>query len=482
MTEQPMGIMDDDGVVADPAPAEDAGPAASGAMLVPLDDIQLSPTAAQAHRRGIRDEEALRGLAASIEAEGLLSPVLVRRAANGGSLELVAGERRYEAHRLLGRTEIAALEVDRDAADVAQIVENLQREDLDPMTESIACRDLAAAGLSTDEIARRIGRGESTVRSRISLTRLPDEARDALAAGTIVLATAELIARFPAEARPAVLATSLPEEWQRDAGAVPYRQVEMRVVRRHSAAVRRGGFDPRDDTLGGRGACHGCAYHSTGGGVFDGHCLDTACWADKSDKAADRSLAYGADHPVEQYSRQRHYLPEDRMPGPDGMWQPVRDIVAALGAEPQTYQAVVRADPALSQPARHVVFWRRKDVRALLPAAETTPSRGSDGWGWEEQQELVRRLWKLLGELPAPPPWTAAVVLRWMLERLDDTEAELALEEWPDPAALAPREAQRAVARLLDLDAAYCPPEAAAAERGIDVEAVKAAIVRERKA
>lgn len=133
------------------------------------------------------DLEAINDLAASIEAVGLLQPVVVR--AEGDRYVLVAGERRLRAMKQLGRPEVAA--VIRSSADGATnlteaLVENLQREDLSPLEEAAAYSELLEEyGLTHEEIAQQVGKSRSTVTNTLRLLQLPAAIQKLVASGDL---------------------------------------------------------------------------------------------------------------------------------------------------------------------------------------------------------------------------------------------------------------------------------------------------------
>jgi ParB family transcriptional regulator, chromosome partitioning protein len=133
------------------------------------------------------DEESLLALAGSLGDRGVLQPVLVRPAA-GGAYELIAGERRWRAAQLAGLETIPALVRDQDDAESLELalVENMAREDLNPIEEARACALLVEElGLTREEIGRRVGRSRVAVSNLLRLLDLPDEALDLLAQGAL---------------------------------------------------------------------------------------------------------------------------------------------------------------------------------------------------------------------------------------------------------------------------------------------------------
>jgi ParB family chromosome partitioning protein len=141
---------------------------------VPIDLVEPNP---HQPRRSF-DEESLAALAASLGERGVLQPVLVRPLA-GGRYELIAGERRWRAARLAGLDEIPAIVRQHDDAASLElaVIENMAREDLNPVEEARACAALVdELGLTREQIGRRVGRSRVAVSNLIRLLDLPDEA------------------------------------------------------------------------------------------------------------------------------------------------------------------------------------------------------------------------------------------------------------------------------------------------------------------
>jgi ParB family chromosome partitioning protein len=140
---------------------------------LPVELIVANPN--QPRRRF--DEEALNALAGSLGERGVLQPVLVRPKP-GGMYELVAGERRWRAAQIAGLTEIPALVRPRDDAATLELalIENMAREDLNPIEEARACAALVEElGLTREEVGRRVGRSRVAVSNLLRLLDLPDE-------------------------------------------------------------------------------------------------------------------------------------------------------------------------------------------------------------------------------------------------------------------------------------------------------------------
>ncbi len=151
------------------------------------------------------DKESLQVLADSISQYGVLQPIIVREdsfAAN--SYEIIAGERRWRAAKLAGLSEIPAVIIDGDELKAAQIsiIENVQREDLNPVEEAMAYDALIDKfGLKQDEVAQQVGKSRSTIANMLRLLDLPEEALELLRQGMLTTGHARtLLALENAEA------------------------------------------------------------------------------------------------------------------------------------------------------------------------------------------------------------------------------------------------------------------------------------------
>jgi len=135
------------------------------------------------------DKEALEQLADSIGRFGVLQPIVVRENSfTAGTYEIIAGERRWRAAKLAGLTEIAAVVIDGDELKAAQvsIIENVQREDLNPVEEAMAYASLIDNfGLKQDEVAAQVGKSRSAVANMLRILELPDDVLEMLRDGMI---------------------------------------------------------------------------------------------------------------------------------------------------------------------------------------------------------------------------------------------------------------------------------------------------------
>ncbi len=177
-----------------------AGPAArSGAFEVDIDLIAPS----RFQPRGRAAASGLDELAASIRSSGLIQPVIVRKADHG--YQLIAGERRWRAARLAGLHKIPVIVRDIAAGQdqrllVMALIENIQREDLNPIDEAAAYRRLIDEfHLTQDAIATSVGKDRATVANYLRLLKLPQEVRDEVLAGTISMGHARALLALEGE-------------------------------------------------------------------------------------------------------------------------------------------------------------------------------------------------------------------------------------------------------------------------------------------
>ncbi len=148
--------------------------------------------------RKLFDEARLRELADSIQSQGLIQPVLVRK--DGEGYVLIAGERRWRAAQLAGLKEIPALvkEVSEAQAFELALVENLQRADLNPIEEAEGYRRLTEEfGLTQEQVSQRVGKDRSTVANALRLLGLPDEVKSLVAEGSISMGHARALLGVP---------------------------------------------------------------------------------------------------------------------------------------------------------------------------------------------------------------------------------------------------------------------------------------------
>ena len=162
--------------------------AADGApSTLPLDQM----VAGMYQPRTRMDEGALYELAESIKAQGVMQPILVRRLTDGpnaGKYEIIAGERRFRASKLAGLTEVPVLvrDVPNEAAAAMALIENMQREDLNPLEEAQGLQRLVKEfGLTHEQAAQAVGRSRSAASNLLRLLNLAEPVQGMLMAGDI---------------------------------------------------------------------------------------------------------------------------------------------------------------------------------------------------------------------------------------------------------------------------------------------------------
>ncbi len=157
----------------------------------PLEDIIPNPL----QPRKLFHKEELDELAASIESKGVLQPLIVR-SLGGGKYELVAGERRFRAARMAGLAKIPVVVNNTDESGTLELglIENIQRQDLNPIEEALAYKELLSRHQYTqDELAKQVGKDRSSIANSLRLLKLPDRIRDCLINNQISMGHARAI-------------------------------------------------------------------------------------------------------------------------------------------------------------------------------------------------------------------------------------------------------------------------------------------------
>lgn len=145
------------------------------------------------------DEQALSELADSISVHGVLQPLLVRPIVGGG-YQIVAGERRWRAARMAGVTQVPAVVRELSDTQVMELalIENLQREDLNPMEEALGYRSLMEeCGMTQEEAAKSVGKSRPAVANALRLLNLPEQIQQLVSSGKISAGHARTLLSFP---------------------------------------------------------------------------------------------------------------------------------------------------------------------------------------------------------------------------------------------------------------------------------------------
>ncbi len=213
-----------------PATELPAAPQADDPASVALDEIYRSPF--QPRRRV--DDEGLEELAASIRSQGLLQPVVVRPRAAGG-FELIAGERRWRAAQRAGLQSVPVVirDVDDRQALAMALIENVQREDLNPIEEARGLERLRQEfDLTQEQVAQAVGKSRPAVANLLRLLNLPGAVCDMLAQGDLEMGHARALLALPAEDREPMARVVVK-------GQLSVRQTEA-LVRRAASKPERG--------------------------------------------------------------------------------------------------------------------------------------------------------------------------------------------------------------------------------------------------
>lgn len=188
----------------------------------------LKPNPSQPRKRF--DQDALEELAESVRENGVIQPLIARKI--DGGFEIVAGERRWRAAKMAGLEKLPVVirtATDQDVAELT-LIENIQREDLNPIEEAEAYEKLSGRfGLTHDDIARKTGKNRSVITNQLRLLKLSDKAREALVSGAITAGHAR-----------ALLGASSPEEMNSLLGEVLKNDL---TVRRTEALVKKKSAD-----------------------------------------------------------------------------------------------------------------------------------------------------------------------------------------------------------------------------------------------
>lgn len=257
---------------------------------IAVDDIDPCP------RNPRKDLGDIGALAETVKQHGILSPLLLRPM--GNRFEVVAGHRRLAAAKKVGLEEVPAEVRALDDVHVLelQVVENVQREQLNPLEEGDAYVQLQAAGFSVEQIAERTGRSKSAVYQRMKLTNLCPEAKDAFLDGRLPFLVGVALARRPHRLQAERLKTDLGfvRGKQPNLNGELNARDALEQLQRSEPSLKDAPWNLRDAELDpGAGPCFSCPKNSRNmprelfedvegeGARGAGLCTDTACWAGK---------------------------------------------------------------------------------------------------------------------------------------------------------------------------------------------------------
>jgi ParB family chromosome partitioning protein len=207
-----------------PPPAPSAGSARAAVLQVAIEDIEANRK--QPRKRFV--DSSLNELAESIRQHGLMQPIVVRRL--GGGYEIVAGERRWRAAQLAGlkQVEVVVKELAEQDVFLWALIENIQREDLNPIEEAEAYKQIIDdRSLTQEQVAEMVGKDRSSVANALRLLRLPDRVRKMVADGALSMGHAR-----------ALLSLGDPDEMTKVAQAIVARGLSVRQVEKLVKARR----------------------------------------------------------------------------------------------------------------------------------------------------------------------------------------------------------------------------------------------------
>jgi ParB family chromosome partitioning protein len=259
---------------------------------IPVDQISVA-----VNIRRTFDQGKLQELAASLKEYGVLQPLVVRPLDGkyGRIYELVVGERRLRAARIAGLAQVPCRIVQLDAKQVAeiQLLENLQREDLNPLEEARALSDLMwEHGYTQEALARKLGKSQPWVASRTRLLDLPEAVRDGITRGIVSSSAAE--AMMPFAKASGVLAEVVRHMEEEPIPVAHVKETVEDEVRSSGKPVYKQGYYGHDEPQFDVGPCQNCehvvrvrpGYYETEPKPY---CLNVECW-EKKQKAAEEAI------------------------------------------------------------------------------------------------------------------------------------------------------------------------------------------------
>src|SRR6266404_1379034 len=255
---------------------------------------QLQESATNPRRRF--NQQGLQELAESIKAQGMLAPLLVREIAKE-QFEIVAGARRFRAARLaeVAQVPVRVVKLTDAAAIEAQVVENLQREDIHPLEEATAFKvllELVEPKYSVAHIAARSGKSEAYVVGRIKLTDLIEPVGDAFLADKITIGHALLIAKLPPAQQQEAFNAAFRQMWTSEGNQpvlIPVRELSAWIQSNIMLELAAAPFDKDDETLCPQaGSCIACPKRTGANALLFSDvrkdaCTDPQCFRAKVD-------------------------------------------------------------------------------------------------------------------------------------------------------------------------------------------------------
>jgi ParB family chromosome partitioning protein len=203
-----LGALFDEAGTSVPVSRERAGGASTNVRYIDIHEIKPNAKQPRVHFK----ESAIDDLAASIEAHGVIQPLIVRAA--GAGFEIVAGERRWRAAKKAGLKEVPCIvrEISEEQRILFALIENIQREDLNPIEEADALRQaMETFGLTQDEMAKSVGKSRPYITNALRLLKLPEDVRGYVADGRLSSGHGKVIAALGNPEKQSKLAAYLAE-------------------------------------------------------------------------------------------------------------------------------------------------------------------------------------------------------------------------------------------------------------------------------
>lgn len=357
-----------------PAPREGTTRQQDRLARIPMVLLKPSPH----NPRTIReDDPALQELAASIRANGLVQPAVVRESPlYAGSYEILAGERRFRAHKLIGAEDMLCIVKDLDdkAALEVTVLENLQRTDLTPLEEARGVQALLDTGHTAAEIGGELGKSAQWVARRARLTHLTPEARERFQADGSTVAQMLAFAALP----PDVQARSLVDmdKWlfkpERKEAFLQELAARQQILAKAPFDTKDGGLVPNTPDCAAcfrRTGCNPDLFGTDTESAEEDRCLDGDCWNLKVNATMRNKLAAArAEHPELLLVRTEYagHKDIDRLP--------------AVGAD--TDAPIVKAKAPGAKPAFVAYGAKAGSVVWVVPPKDGAPDkreRGADG-------------------------------------------------------------------------------------------------------
>lgn len=271
-------------------------------MAIPLKDVVPSPTNPRKSFDQVKTEE----LAASILEKGVLQPILVR--AKGNKYEIVCGERRYRASKLVNsshkdRNTIPAVirELSDQEVREMQLIENFQREDVHPMEEAVAIKAVVESGEYTfEDLSHKVGKSVTYLKQRMKLASLSEAWQEVFFANKISISTAVKISCFPADVQGLILDDTDTDIDLEEDGPIKLNDWDLR---QYQGILKEAAFDTTDPALVPEiGACTNCMHNTGFHNLFPedekkARCTNIKCFTNKSDVSIMKALEVAKQDP-----------------------------------------------------------------------------------------------------------------------------------------------------------------------------------------